>query len=70
MVAALGYDAMNLLLNVFDRGVRSAKEIRDQLAETHMFSGASGVISFPSGERANSHVTVLTFRNGEIVELK
>ncbi|MFQ6092984.1 MAG: ABC transporter substrate-binding protein [bacterium] len=68
-VAALSYDAMKLLLEIFGKGVRSSKEIRDRLAETRNFQGASGTISFLPGERANSHVFFLTIRNGEIVEL-
>lgn len=69
-VAALSYDAMKLLLSIFEDGVKSGSEIRDRLAKTRHFQGASGITSFPRGQRANTHVFFLTIRNGEIVELQ
>jgi ABC-type branched-subunit amino acid transport system substrate-binding protein len=69
-VAALSYDAALLLLDIFTRGVRSNSEIRDRLADTRHFQGASGFITFPPDGRANTHVLFLTIRNGEIVELQ
>ena len=68
-VAALSYDAALLLLDIFTRGVRSNSEIRDRLAETRYFPGASGFITFPPDERSNTHVYFLTIRSGDIVEL-
>ena len=69
-VAALSYDAMNLLLSIFEGGVASESDIRDRLAKAHNVQGASGITSFPRGRRANTHVFFLTIRNGEIVELQ
>jgi ABC-type branched-subunit amino acid transport system substrate-binding protein len=69
-VAALGFDAMNILLTIFEKGVTFRSDIRDRLANTRHFQGVSGIISFPGGQRANTHVLFLTIRNGKIVELK
>ena len=69
-VAARGYDAMKLLLGIFEDGIRSGEEVRNRLAKTRNFQGASGITSFPRGKRANSHVFFLTIRNGEIAEVK
>ena len=69
-VAALSYDATTTLLNIFARGVKSPAEIRDRIEETRNFEGASGIVTFAPGKRANSHVFLLTIRNGEIVELR
>ena len=69
-VAALGYDAMKLVSNILEEGIRSREQLRDRLEKTHNFQGASGITSFPHGRRANSHVFFLTIRQGEIVEVK
>ena len=57
--AAYGYDSLNLLASGWDQGHRSSAELRDWLALMRDFEGASGLISFAVGRRANTELTLL-----------
>jgi branched-chain amino acid transport system substrate-binding protein len=68
-VAALSFDAMNLLLSIFEKGITNPQRVADQLAQTQNFEGASGSIWFdPHGE--NKNIPVYGYRAGKVEKLR
>jgi branched-chain amino acid transport system substrate-binding protein len=68
-VAALSFDAMNLLISVFEKGITSPEKIKDSLLQTRNFEGASGVIGFDQyGE--NISLPIYTCQAGEVERLR
>lgn len=66
MVAALGYDALALLLKAIAAGSRTPDAIRDYLSAVDSYAGASGTITL-SGGRVNGSAQILKIRDGRIV---
>ncbi|KPK76419.1 MAG: hypothetical protein AMJ89_04150 [candidate division Zixibacteria bacterium SM23_73] len=68
-VAALGFDAMNLLISIFEKGIFSPEEIKDNLVQTKNFEGASGAIRFDQyGE--NKNIPIYTCQAGKVERLR
>lgn len=68
-VAALGFDAMNLLISIFERGILSPEKIKDRLVQTKNFEGASGAIGFDQyGE--NKNIPIYTCQAGKVERLR
>ena len=68
-VAALGFDAMNLLISIFEKEVADPEKVAEHLAQTQNFKGASGVIAFDeSGE--NKRIPIYGFRAGKVERLR
>ncbi len=66
--AALGYDAVKLLADAAARAkTTEARRLRDALAATKGFAGATGVISFNSERAAVKPVPVLQVRGGKFI---
>lgn len=64
--AALGYDAYMLVLDAIERaGSFDPEEIRDAMAATEGFQGASGTISLNEDGDAVKTAVILTVENGE-----
>ena len=55
-----------MILRAWDRG-NSREALRERLAEGQDFSGATGQVLLVPGDRENSGMYVLTFREGRIV---
>jgi branched-chain amino acid transport system substrate-binding protein len=63
-LAAMGHDAAAVLANALARSRdESPGAVRDALAETRDFVGASGAISFPSGGEPAKDVVVIRIHN-------
>jgi branched-chain amino acid transport system substrate-binding protein len=69
--AALGFDAYMLALNAINTAGTSVKgeSIRDQLAATKNFPGASGNITFDENGDPIKSVVIMTIINGEFVHI-
>ena len=68
-VAALGFDAMNLLISIFDKEIADPEKVAEHLAQTQNFKGASGAIAFDeSGE--NKRIPIYGFRAGKVERLR
>jgi branched-chain amino acid transport system substrate-binding protein len=68
-VAALSFDAMNLLVSIFEKEITDPEKIADSLARTREFKGASGSIWFDQyGE--NSGIPVFSYRAGNVERLR
>jgi branched-chain amino acid transport system substrate-binding protein len=67
MSAPLAYDAVHLLANAIEQaGSLDRRSIRNALAATKDFEGATGVISFDeNGDPENKDVIIIRFRNGQ-----
>ncbi|GEM_PF-36220 len=65
--AALGYDSVNMMADAIKRaGSDDPKAIRDALAQTQNFKGASGTISYKPGERIPSKsVALIQVKDGK-----
>ena len=69
-VAALGYDAMSLVMREFQRQNRTRTSLRTALELTTGFQGVSGPISFAEDSRANRDMYFLKIKNGKIVKIE
>jgi ABC-type branched-subunit amino acid transport system substrate-binding protein len=68
-VAALGFDAMNLLISIFEKEIADPEKVTEHLAQTQNFKGASGAIAFDeSGE--NKRIPIYGFRAGKVERLR
>ena len=68
-VAALGFDAMNLLISIFEKGITSPGKIKNSLVHTKNFAGASGTIRFDRhGE--NKNISIYTSQAGKVERLR
>lgn len=63
LVSALAYDATTLVVRALSNGARTRVQVRDALAATRSFPGASGMITF-SSDRCNGEAYVRTVRGG------
>ncbi len=66
------HDAINLVADAVTRaGTTDQKKIRDAIADTKGFKGASGTITFnENGDPVNKEAVILTFKQGEIKFIK
>ncbi len=65
-MAILGYDAMRLMADAIKRaGSDKPRAIRDALAETKNFPGASGTITMDADRNAKKPIVVLKIENGK-----
>ncbi len=68
-VAALSFDAFNLLISIFEKGITSPQEIKESLVRIKNFEGASGVIGFGQfGE--NKSIPIYAFRTGKVEKVR
>ena len=68
--AALGYDAYMLILDAIERaGSADSKDIRDMLAETKDFVGATGNITLDENGDAVKSAVIKKVENGEFIYL-
>lgn len=68
-VAALGFDAMNLLISIFEKGITNPDEIKESLAQIKNFQGASGAIQFNQfGE--NKSIPIYTSQKGMVEKVR
>ncbi|HON42703.1 MAG TPA: ABC transporter substrate-binding protein, partial [Bacillota bacterium] len=64
--AALGYDCYNLILDAIERaGSSDPKAIRDAIAKTKGFVGATGIITLDSNGDATKSAVVLVVKDGQ-----
>ncbi len=72
MSAPLAYDAVYLLANAIEQaGSLDRAGIRDALAATRDFRGATGIISFDgNGDPENKDVIIIRFQNGQRAFIK
>lgn len=66
--AALGFDAYLVAIDAIERaGVYEAKAIRDELAKTANFEGATGIITLDQNGDANKSAVIKQVKDGEFV---
>ncbi len=72
MSAPLAYDAVHLLANaIMKAGTTDRKAVRDALAATTNFHGATGIISFDkNGDPVNKEVIIIRFHDGKRIFFK
>jgi branched-chain amino acid transport system substrate-binding protein len=63
--AALGYDAVRVLLDSIKRA-GGTKNIRDAIAQTRNFAGVSGNITLDANRNASKPVVILAIKEGQI----
>jgi branched-chain amino acid transport system substrate-binding protein len=63
--AALGYDAVRVLLDSIKRAGRT-ENIRDAIAQTRNFAGVSGNITLDASRNASKPVVILAIKEGQI----
>jgi branched-chain amino acid transport system substrate-binding protein len=67
-LAALGYDAMNVLADSIRRaGTTDGPRLRDAIAHTSNFAGVTGIISINAERNAIKPIVVLRLENGKYV---
>ncbi len=65
-MAILGYDAMRLMADAMERaGSTKGKAVRDALAATKNFPGASGTITMDKDRNAQKPIVILKIENGK-----
>jgi len=65
--AALGYDALNVLVDAIKRaGETEGPKLRDAIAATKDFSGASGVTTLDKDRNASKSATIITVKDGKL----
>ncbi len=65
--AALGYDALKVLADAIKRvGGTEGPKLRDALAATKDFSGASGVTTLDKNRNASKPATIITVKDGKL----
>lgn len=66
-LAALGYDAMNVLADAIKRAGTDSAKLRDAIAQTSNFPGVTGAISIDSERNAVKPAVGLKLQNGRFV---
>jgi branched-chain amino acid transport system substrate-binding protein len=65
--SALGYDAIFVLAQAIKRaGTTDGPKLRDALAETKNFSGATGVTTLDKDRNASKPATIIAIKNGKL----
>jgi branched-chain amino acid transport system substrate-binding protein len=65
--AALGYDALYILVDSIKRaGTAEGAKLRDTIAATKNFSGASGVTTLDKDRNASKPATIIAIKNGKL----
>jgi branched-chain amino acid transport system substrate-binding protein len=65
-MAILGYDAMRIMADAITRaGGTDPEKIRDAIASTKDFPGASGITTIDKDHNAKKSVVILKITNGE-----
>ena len=65
-MAILGYDSMKLMADAINRaGSTDGTKIRDALAATKNFPGASGAITIDAQHNAQKPIVILKIQNGQ-----
>lgn len=69
--AALGYDALQVLVDAVKRaGTTEAPKLRDAIAATKNFSGASGVTTLDKDRNASKPATIIAIKGGKLAFFK
>jgi branched-chain amino acid transport system substrate-binding protein len=67
-LAALGYDAMNVLADAIRRaGTTDGPKLRDAIAQTNNFAGVTGIITINAERNAIKPIVVLRLENGKYI---
>ncbi len=69
LVAAQGYDTLNMLVQLLQAGASTRFELRDQLLQVRDFPGVTGMTSLDQDGNAVKIPYLLTVKNGQIVQL-
>ena len=65
--AALGYDALYVLVDAIKRsGVTEGPKLRDAIAATKNFSGASGITTLDKDRNASKPATIIAVKGGQL----
>jgi branched-chain amino acid transport system substrate-binding protein len=65
--AALGYDAVGVLADAIRRaGTTDGPRLRDALAATRDFSGATGLTTIDANRDASKPATIIAIRDGKL----
>ena len=65
-MAALGYDAVRVLADAIERAAPTdSQALRDALAATSGFAGATGVTTLDENRDATKAAVIITVRDGE-----
>jgi len=65
--AALGYDAAYVLVDAIKRaGTTDGPKLRDAIAATKNFSGATGLTTIDKDRNATKGATIIAIRNGKL----
>ncbi len=65
--AALGYDSLYILVDAIRRsGVTAGPKLRDAIAATKNFSGASGVTTLDKDRNASKPATIIAIKDGKL----
>ncbi|MGH9323537.1 MAG: ABC transporter substrate-binding protein, partial [Vicinamibacteria bacterium] len=65
VTAAMNYDAVQLVLQVIERkGTLDSSAIRDGLAQTRSFTGATGDVQYPDGPDPRRNVVIVRISEG------
>ncbi len=65
-MSVYGYNVMNVLLQAIDTGNTGRESIVEYLKNMPNYSGIGGEISFVDGDRVNTEVNILEFRDGNL----
>ncbi len=69
-MAALGYDSLQVLADAIQRaGSTDAAKVRDALAQTKDFSGATGTITLDQDRNASKPAAIMTIKDGKFEQL-
>ncbi len=69
LVAAQGYDTMNILVQLLQSGISTRFELRDQLVQLRDFPGVTGITSLDQDGNAVKIPYLLTVKDGQIIQL-
>jgi branched-chain amino acid transport system substrate-binding protein len=69
--AALGYDSAYVLVDAIKRaGTTDGPKLRDALAKTKNFAGASGVTTLDKDRNASKPATIIAIKDGKLTFAK
>jgi ABC-type branched-subunit amino acid transport system substrate-binding protein len=69
LVAAQGYDTLNILVQLLQSGASTRLELRDKLLQLRDFPGVTGLTSMDQDGNAVKIPYLLTVKKGQIIQL-
>lgn len=68
---AMAYDTIQMMMKVLENPrIQTRDQLRQGIAETRHFHGATGEISFDEKRQSSKEVFLLTVRNGQMIQVK